>query len=163
MHNGKRSAMVATTRSWPMLAVFLALVALAASTGVVFQPGEWYAGLAKPPWTPPNWVFGPVWALLYVLIAVAGWIVFSIPGTGIARGLWVAQLALNALWSFLFFGLQSTWLALADIVALMVCIAFLMYAADAASRVVTWLLAPYLAWVGYAFMLTAAILLGNPH
>ncbi len=154
---------VAPKRSYALLVVFLAVVALAASSGVMFRPGEWYAALAKPPWTPPDWVFGPVWAVLYVFIAIAGWIIFSLPGTRLARGLWVAQLALNALWSFLFFGLQSTWLALADIVALMVCISFLMYVADTVSRTAMWLLAPYLAWVGYAFTLNAAIVLGNPH
>ncbi len=154
---------VAPKRSYALLVVFLAIVALAASSGVMFRPGEWYAALAKPPWTPPDWVFGPVWAVLYVFIAIAGWIIFSLPGTRLARGLWVAQLALNALWSFLFFGLQSTWLALADIVALMVCISFLMYVADTVSRTAMWLLAPYLAWVGYAFTLNAAIVLGNPH
>ncbi len=154
---------VAAKRSYALLVVFLAIVALAASSGVMFRPGEWYAALAKPPWTPPDWVFGPVWAVLYVFIAIAGWIIFSLPGTRLARGLWVAQLALNALWSFLFFGLQSTWLALADIVALMVCISFLMYVADTVSRTAMWLLAPYLAWVGYAFTLNAAIVLGNPH
>ncbi len=154
---------VAAKRSYALLVVFLAIVALAASSGVMFRPGEWYAALAKPPWTPPDWVFGPVWTVLYVFIAIAGWIIFSLPGTRLARGLWVAQLALNALWSFLFFGLQSTWLALADIVALMVCISFLMYVADTVSRTAMWLLAPYLAWVGYAFTLNAAIVLGNPH
>ncbi len=154
---------VAPKRSYALLVVFLAVVALAASSGVMFRPGEWYAALAKPPWTPPDWVFGPVWTVLYVFIAIAGWIIFSLPGTRLARGLWVAQLALNALWSFLFFGLQSTWLALADIVALMVCISFLMYVADTVSRTAMWLLAPYLAWVGYAFTLNAAIVLGNPH
>ncbi len=154
---------VAPKRSYALLVVFLAIVALAASSGVMFRPGEWYAALAKPPWTPPDWVFGPVWTVLYVFIAIAGWIIFSLPGTRLARGLWVAQLALNALWSFLFFGLQSTWLALADIVALMVCISFLMYVADTVSRTAMWLLAPYLAWVGYAFTLNAAIVLGNPH
>lgn len=146
-----------------MLAAFLAIVALAASAGMVFRPDEWYAALAKPPWTPPDWVFGPVWAVLYIFIAIAGWLIFSLPGTQLARGLWVAQIALNALWPFVFFGLHSLWLALADIAALMVCIAFLMYTADSVHRAVTWLLAPYLAWVSYAFMLTAAILLGNPH
>lgn len=149
-------------RSYPLLAVFLVIVFAAAAFGVLFPPGAWYASLWTPPWTPPNWLFGPVWTVLYVLIAIAGWMIFSQPGSTSARYLWVSQLVLNALWSWLFFGVHLTWLALLDIVALVACVAALVVGSYRRQRVVSWLLLPYLVWVAYASTLNAAIVAGNP-
>jgi translocator protein len=143
-------------RSYLMLPVFIILVAAIAMSGVHFQPGAWYAGLAKPYWTPPNGLFPPVWAVLYLMIAIAGWLIF----TGSHRGmklLWGLQLALNGLWSWLFFGLHETGLGLIDMVALLISIAALFAMALARQRPVAWLMGPYLAWVAYALSLNAAI------
>ena len=100
------------------LLVFVVLVVAAASSGVLFKPGEWYKGLLKPSWTPPNWLFGPVWSVLYVMIAVAGWLVWRAEGTGVALSFWFLQLALNAVWSGIFFGLRRMDLAFYNIVHL---------------------------------------------
>lgn len=148
-------------RSYLMLVVFLLVVAGVATFGAYFEPGDWYARVDKPFWTPPNWVFGPVWAVLYVLVAIAGWLIFSGPSL-LSKYLWVIQLFLNGIWSWLFFGLHRTGLALLDIVALIVCIALLLVVSYKSSRTVVWLLAPYLLWVCYASTLNAAIYLSNP-
>ena len=100
------------------LAVFVALVVAAASSGVFFKPGDWYRGLRKPSWTPPNWLFGPVWSVLYLMIACAGWLVWSTGTGGAALWLWGLQLAVNATWSGIFFGMRRMDLAFYDIVLL---------------------------------------------
>lgn len=94
------------------IAVFVGLNLTAASTGSLFKPGLWYAGLNKPGWTPPNWVLPVVWSFLFAINASAGWLVWKAVGTGspatIAR--YVGSLALNADWSWLFFGrLRMGW------------------------------------------------------
>jgi tryptophan-rich sensory protein len=142
--------------------LFLVIVFAAASTGALFPPGDWYAGLWKPFWTPPNWVFAPAWTVLYVLIAIAGWMIFSQRGPAPAKYLWGSQLILNALWSWIFFGLHKPVLALLDIAALLACIAALVIVSYPRQRTVSWLLLPYLAWVAYASTLNAAIVFGNP-
>jgi benzodiazapine receptor len=146
------------------LAVFLILVASAAAFGGIFQPGPWYAGLAKPDWTPPNSWFGPVWSLLYVCIAVAGWLVWRATGPGrrTALALWAAQLTLNALWSWLFFGLHLKGLALLDILLLWSIAAAFAWRARGLSKLASGLFAPYLAWVGFASALNAALWWMNP-
>lgn len=148
--------------SYRRLMLFMAIVFAVAVIGRYFSPGEWYAALWKPPWTPPNWLFGPVWTVLYLMIAIAGWKLYSVPDTAAARLLWAAQLVLNALWSWLFFGLHAPWAALADILALAACIAALMAASYRRVRPAFWLLLPYLVWVTYAVTLNAAIAYRNP-
>ena len=89
--------------------------------GSRWMPGEWYAALAKPSWNPPNWIFGPVWTALYVLMAVAAWLVWrqaGFAGAGPALGLFGGQLVLNALWPYLFFGLHRIDWALVEILVL---------------------------------------------
>jgi benzodiazapine receptor len=118
----------------------------------------WYASLAKPSWTPPNWLFGPVWSTLFVIMAIASWLVWR--KTGLASGpmlLFLSQLILNVAWSGLFFGLRSPGAAFVEIV-------FLWLAILATSmqfwRVVPaagWLLVPYLIWVAYAAALNCSI------
>ena len=149
-------------RSSLALAGFLLLVAVAGAFGAVFQPGAWYAELRKPPLTPPNWLFGPVWTLLYVGIAVAAWLVWrSRRGGSGPLALWAVQLVLNALWSWLFFGLQRPGLALLDIGALL---ALVVATTAAFFRVRTGagaLFVPYVGWVGFATYLNAGIWLLN--
>ncbi len=152
--------MTAPERSYLMLAVYVLLVAAVAAFGAQFEPGDWYAQLSKPVWTPPNWLFGPVWTVLYIAIAVAGWLIHY-GASGVLKYLWALQLLLNGIWSWLFFGLHLTGLALVDITALIMCIAALLIVARRVMQTVVWLLLPYLAWVSYAATLNAAIYLNN--
>jgi tryptophan-rich sensory protein len=126
----------------------------------------WYAGLAKPWFTPPNWVFGPVWTLLYLMMAYAAWRVLSVPGdrpgrTGALTAFYV-QLALNAAWSWAFFGLRSPGLGLLVIAGLLVMIVVTILRFRPLDKVAAWLLVPYLAWVAYASALNTAIWRINP-
>lgn len=140
------------------LLVFLALVAGAAAVGAQFQPGAWYAALAKPDWTPPNWLFAPVWTALYVAIATSGWLVWRrTPRVGAPLALWAAQLVLNAAWSWLFFGLHRPGLAVADIVVLLAAIAGFIVASRRVSPAAAALFVPYLLWVAFATALNVAI------
>jgi tryptophan-rich sensory protein len=119
----------------------------------------WYAGLARPPLSPPNWLFGPVWTVLYVLMAVSAWLVWRRPadqgGTGIALTFWGCQLAVNALWTPVFFGLRMLAPALAVILLLLAAVGLTCAKFWRLNRTAGWLLAPYLAWVGFASYLNA--------
>ena len=121
----------------------------------------WYAGLTKPSWTPPGWLFGPVWTALYALMGVAAARVWlrrrSTPAARRSLGLFGIQLVLNAAWSFLFFGLHSPVLGLADIVVLWAAIAALVAWWWRLERPAALLLLPYLGWVSFAAALNAAI------
>ncbi|HYE33445.1 MAG TPA: TspO/MBR family protein [Methylomirabilota bacterium] len=125
----------------------------AASMGAFFTPGEWYASLRKPSWNPPSWVFGPVWTALYTLMAVAAWLVWRQGGFAAQRPaltIFVVQLALNAAWTPLFFGLHWMGVAFTEIVLLWVAIGATIVAFHPVSRAAAWLLVPYLAWVSFA-------------
>jgi benzodiazapine receptor len=140
------------------LAVFVLLVAAAGLFGAQFEPDSWYRELAKPSWNPPNEVFGPVWTVLYVGIAVAGWLVWRATGRMVmSLQFWFAQLVINGLWSFLFFGLHRPDLALVDIVLLLALIFAFIVTARHRSRVASWLFVPYAAWVGFATALNFTI------
>lgn len=130
--------------------------------GMVTAPAvaSWYPMLAKPAWTPPDWLFGPVWGVLYLTMGIAAWLVWRRCGWSGARGaltlFWV-QLALNALWSPLFFGLRSPLLGMIDIAALLAVLVVTTIAFWRARRLAGLLFLPYLAWVGYAAALNATI------
>jgi tryptophan-rich sensory protein len=125
--------------------------------GYLTAPGEWYAGLDKPSFNPPGWVFAPVWTVLYVLIAVAGWRTFGRDRRGWPMRLWWAQLALNFLWSPVFFAAHRIGLALAIILLMLAAILAFIVMAWRQDRVAAWLFAPYAAWVGFASVLNGAI------
>jgi translocator protein len=128
--------------------------------GSQFQPGAWFEQLDKPPWQPPNWVFGPVWTALYALMAVAAWLVWKnhgFRGAPVALGLFVVQLVLNALWSWIFFGLQRPGLAFLEIIVLWLVIAATVAAFWRLHRWAAILLLPYLAWVTFAAVLNGTI------
>jgi tryptophan-rich sensory protein len=144
------------------LLVFVAIVALTAMTGIFFQPGAWYETLRKPSWTPPNWLFGPVWSVLYIMIAVAGWLVWRADGFGPAMWLWVAQIVLNGLWSFFFFGIRRMDLALVDVTGMWLVIAAFILVASSISVVAAWLFVPYLVWVTIAGALNFTVRRLNP-
>jgi tryptophan-rich sensory protein len=140
------------------LVIFCAVVAVAALFGALFVPGSWYEALHKPPLNPPNWIFGPVWSVLYLTVAVAGWLVWQArPATYKPLALWGAQLTLNAVWSFLFFELERPDLALVDIVLLTTLIAATSASFIQVRRSAGLLFVPYLAWVCFAAYLNAGI------
>ena len=148
------------TRSALILLGWLALVTLAALTGIATPPGEWYAGLAKPPFNPPNLAFPIAWTLLYVLMAVAAWrATLAAPAQRWLSVLWpfAAQLAANALWSPLFFGLHWMGVALVDLLLLWGLIVLSIRRFASVSPLAAWLLAPYLAWVSFAAYLNASV------
>jgi len=128
--------------------------ALAAGwVGSQFMPGEWYAALAKPAWTPPNAVFAPVWTMLYVLMGIAAWLVWRKAGFTGAAGpltLFIVQLALNAMWSYLFFGAQQPMLAFFEIVVLWIVIVLTMIGFWKVTPAAGMLFIPYACWVGFA-------------
>lgn len=150
--------MAKSLNPWLALAISLALVVAAALFGSQFMPGAWYAGLAKPAWTPPNWLFGPAWTTLYLLMALAAWKVWiAVRRVDGALLLYLVQLVLNALWSWLFFGLQRPDLALANIVVLWLLILATIVLFWRRDRLAGALMLPYLAWVGFATALNLAI------
>ncbi len=129
------------------------------------MPGEWYASLRRPSWNPPGWVFGPVWTALYAMMALAAWLVWKRGGfiqQRTALRLFLLQLALNAAWTPLFFGLHWPSVAFAEIVLLWLAIAATLAAFRRASRPAAWLLVPYLAWVSFAAFLNFTLWRLNP-
>lgn len=121
---------------------------------------DWYPHIGKPSWTPPDWLFGPVWSLLFLLMAVSAWLFWGRAEGRTLRvglGLFLAQLALNALWSGLFFAARSPGLAFAEIVVLWAAIAATLVTFGRASAAAAGLLVPYLLWVTYATALNGAI------
>ncbi len=156
------------SRSIAVLLAALALSALVAAAGGLVTTPEiptWYAGLAKPAWTPPNWAFPVAWNILYLLMALALWrlVVHAAPGPDrrLAITAYFVQLALNAAWSPIFFKWHLIGVGLAAIVALWLAIAVTMRAAWRVDRPAAWLLVPYLAWVTYATTLNAGLLALN--
>ncbi len=144
---------------WLALVALIAICfAVAGIGGLVTTPSipNWYAGLAKPSWTPPNWLFGPVWSVLYLSMAVAAWLVWRKGGRW-PLVLFAAQLAFNAAWLWLFFGIHSPGAAFIDIVLLWIAIAVTTIAFWRRSVVAGLLFLPYLAWVSFAAVLNFAI------
>lgn len=149
-------------RRWLALVGFLALSFVGALPGAAFPPGEWYAELSKPSWTPPSWVFGPAWTTLYCMMGVAAWLVWRERGLRSRElGAWGVQLALNALWTPLFFGLRRPDLAFVEIVLLWLAVAATLTLFLRARRLAGLLLVPYLAWVSFAAALNAALWSAN--
>jgi tryptophan-rich sensory protein len=140
------------------LVLFLALVLGGGLVlGFLTAPGAWYAGLTKPAFNPPAWLFGPVWTAIYILIAVAGWCVWQRDRHGWPMKLWWAQLALNFLWTPVFFTAHQ--IGLAFLVILLMLAAILAFIATAwrQDRLAAWLFAPYAAWVAFASLLNGSI------
>lgn len=155
------------------LAIFLlvsAAVAVGGSLATTAHVEGWFAEATKPPWTPPDALFGPVWSVLYVLIAVAAWLVWRTPSSSArSRALivYAIQMVLNAAWTPLFFacypalGAVALWLAAAVILALLMMIITMLGAYWEVARLATWLMLPYLAWVTFATALNIAIAILN--
>jgi translocator protein len=154
----------AGARSALALAGFVAVSAAPGALGSLATAGggsEWYQALDKPAFTPPDWVFGPVWSTLYVLTGVAAWLVWrrrrERPGAGAAFAAFGAQLALNAAWTPVFFGLEAPGPAILVIVALWLALAETIRRFRHFSAAAALLLAPYLAWVTFAAALNVEI------
>lgn len=151
--------------SWIALPGFIAACFLAAMTGAFFRPGEWYERLKKPPWRPPNWLFAPVWTILYVMIAVSGWLVWreaGFAGAALPLAVYALQLVLNAIWTPLFFGLHRPDLVFVDIVLVWLSIVATIVRFAPIHAGAALLLVPYLVWVTFATALNFAVWRLNP-
>src|SRR5690625_857995 len=129
--------------------------------GMITAPDEWYAALNKPFFTPPGWVFGPAWTLLYILIAIAGWRLWRRAHSSRAMQLWWVQLGLNFTWSPIFFSAHLIGLALVIVLLLLVTIVGFIALSWRRARVASLLFVPYAAWVAFASVLNGAIWLLN--
>ena len=155
--------------SWFGLVVCLIVCYAAAGIGGLFTARAiptWYRTLRKPAWNPPAWVFGPVWTLLYGLMAVAWWLAIrSSDGDSFQAavyGVFLIQLALNVLWSYIFFGRQKIAIAAAEVVLLWLAILAATAVFGRINAVAAWMMAPYLAWVAFAAALNLTISKMNP-
>jgi translocator protein len=149
-------AAIPTWKNIAALAVCALVTFLAPAAAAFAMPGEWYAALRKPAWNPPAWLFGPVWTVLYTLMAVAAWLVWQRGGWRGQRGplrLYLVQLALNAAWSPLFFGLKMPGVAFLEILLLLAAIVLTALAFRRVSPAAAWLFGPYIAWVAFASFL----------
>lgn len=148
---------------WLTFLPFAAAVAAVAVLGglAASSSSQTYRALDLPPFAPPSWLFGPVWTVLYVMIAVAGWLAWRADAGPRALGLWVGQLLLNLAWTPLFFAADRYVLALVDIVVLLLAVLATIVVFRRPSPVAAWLLVPYAAWVAFATALNAAIVVLN--
>lgn len=147
---------------WLMFGIFLAACFAAGSTGGLFPPGPWYRNLNKPSWTPPDWVFPVVWTTLYICMATAGARVALLPENGIAMAFWALQVALNGLWTPVFFGLKRIRLGMFVLSALWVSVLATLVALWSVDWIAGALFIPYLIWVTIAGALNASVWRLNP-
>jgi benzodiazapine receptor len=147
-------------RRYLVLAAFIIICLSAGMIGARYAPGEWYSGLNKPSLNPPAFIFAPVWTVLYILMGISAWLVW-IRGKNRKRllplSVFAAQLVLNALWSYLFFGLRRPDLGFIDIVAMLALIWVTVILFLKVRRAAGLLLVPYLAWVSFATVLNYQI------
>ena len=145
---------------------FVVVNVLAAMSGAVFKPGAWYETLAKPWWNPPKWAFPVAWTFIFGLIAIAGWIAWLEAG-GIGGAPWAfvfygLQLALNAGWSAVFFGMKRPDLALVEVGFMFLAILITVILFFQVSATAGWLMVPYLLWTVFAARLNHKIMVLNP-
>lgn len=149
-------------KNWIKLVSSLALPLAVGGTASLFTQAEidrWFTTIQKPAWQPPSWIFAPVWTTLYVLMGVALYRIWKQKVTGKEQAiiLWGSQLALNFLWSFIFFNRHRIGLALVDIVALWLLVLLTIFSFSKFSKTAAWLLVPYISWVSFAAILNFAI------
>jgi benzodiazapine receptor len=148
---------------YPALFGFLVASFSAAAVGgaaTATSVGAWYQALHKPAWNPPNWIFGPVWTLLYILMAIAAWRVWRTGDADAGRRTFrwfAAQLSLNLLWSVLFFGLRSPGMALVEVIVFWAVLVAMLRHYWLADRIAGALWAPYVAWVSFASVLNGTV------
>ncbi|MTH97844.1 TspO/MBR family protein [Roseibium sp. RKSG952] len=148
---------------WFSLFVFVfAVSGMGILIGTSTVPGVWYAELAKPALNPPNWLFGPVWSVLYVLVAIAGWRVWEASGLSALFSLWILQLALNFAWSPVVFVIHDLTLGLLILLAMLAAIVVFIRAALAGGdRISALLFVPYALWVAFAAYLNTGLVVLN--
>ena len=142
-------------RKWLGLVLWIAVAFVPSAMSVFVQPGAWYAGLERPAWTPPSWVFGPVWTVLYLLMGIAAWRVWLTGGfedrrSRVALMVFLVHLLFNAAWTWLFFGRHMIEAAAVEIMILWIMIAVLTVLFWRRDRIAGGLLVPYVLWVAYA-------------
>ncbi|WP_077047340.1 TspO/MBR family protein [Pseudomonas sp. KK4] len=137
--------------------IFLLACGAAGSTGLFFKPGPWYESLAKPSFTPPNWLFPVAWTTIYLLLAWAGYRLSLIPGTQAVLALWAAQIALNTLWTPVFFGANRIFAAMVILILLWLVVAALVVMALQFDVITGLILFPYLVWLCVAAALNFSI------
>lgn len=143
--------------NWALFFTYLAACAAPVAAGALFRPGEWYKNLAKPAWTPPDWLFPIAWLCLYVMMSLAAARVANLPGTGQAIGFWTVQITINTLWSGVFFGLRRMATGGVIISALWLAIGATMITFWQHDAISGLLLAPYLIWVTLALALNWSV------
>lgn len=144
---------------WPIFFTYLAACAAAAATGAMIKPDQWYDRLNKPRWTPPSWVFPVVWTSLYILMALSA---MRVSGHGQSAALWSVQIALNTLWTPIFFGLHRMRSALIVMGFLWLAVAATMISFFTVDWIAGLMFVPYLVWVSIAAMLNYTVLRMNP-
>ena len=148
--------------SFLLFCIFLAACFGAGTMGALFPPGSWYEQLEKPSWTPPDWVFPVTWTTLYVLISFAAARVAPMEGSQYAMAFWAAQIAVNAIWTPIFFGLRRLKAAIPVILGLWVLVAATMIAHWRLDWIAGLAMLPYLIWVTIAFALNYKVWRLNP-
>jgi tryptophan-rich sensory protein len=141
--------------------IFLLACGAAAATGIIFKPGAWYESLQKPGFTPPNWAFPVAWTAIYLLLACAGYRLTLLPGSETLLALWASQIALNTLWTPVFFGANRIFAAMVILTLLWVVVAAMVVMALQLDIVTGLLLLPYLIWLSVAAALNFSILRHN--
>lgn len=147
---------------WSVFAICLCACFTAGTTGAAFPPGAWYERLSRPSWTPPNWLFPVAWTTLYITMSLAAALIAPTPGSGLPMALWGLQIALNTLWTPIFFGLRRIGGAIFVIVALWLAVAATMVSFWMIDPVAGWLFVPYLIWCSIALALNVAVWRLNP-
>jgi len=147
---------------WTLFFTFLAACFAAATTGAMFKPAEWYADLKKPSWFPPKWVFPVAWTTLYFLMAWSAARVAVLPGNAHGMAFWALQIALNTLWTPIFFGLHKMRAAMVVMVALWLAVAATTWAFFGVDFISGMLFVPYLVWVTVASALNISAIRLNP-
>jgi tryptophan-rich sensory protein len=141
--------------------IFLLACGAAASTGILFKPGQWYESLVKPSFTPPNWLFPVAWSIIYLLLAWAGYRLSLIPESQVVLALWAAQIALNTLWTPVFFGAHRLFAAMVILTLLWLVVAVMLVMAMRLDVITGLILFPYLLWLCVAASLNFSILRHN--
>ncbi|PBP80138.1 sensory protein TspO [Pseudomonas syringae] len=141
--------------------IFLLACCAAGATGIIFKPGAWYESLKKPSFTPPDWAFPVAWTTIYLLLAWAGYRLTLIHGSEIVLALWAAQIALNTLWTPVFFGANRLVAAMVILVLLWVVVAAMIVMALQLDIITGLILFPYLVWLSVAAALNFSILRHN--
>jgi len=142
------------------LAFWIVLTFSVAAFASQFEPGVWYTTIAKPDWTPPGWLFGPVWGMLYLAMSISAWLIWrqrSQSAVSIPLGFYMMQLAVNGLWSWIFFGRQWIGLAFIDLITLVILVAMTLAVFLRIRKAAGLMLIPYLIWISFAAALNFQI------